>query len=180
MDAELERFVREQKDRREIVDCIMTYCKGIDRLDRDLLESVYHPDALDDHGVFVGPVGAYLDWVIDFHRTHQQRTMHSITTHFCEIDGDVAHTETYYIYRALNRRRPFFNTATGRYLDRFEKRGGHWKIAHRVCVVDILDDNLDPEGNRGDGIHPATARDRGDPSFARPLAVDPARFTVRE
>lgn len=178
MDADLEQFVRDQKDKAEILDRIMTYCKGIDRLDRDLLVSVYHPDALDDHGIFVGPVDQYFDWIIDFHRTHQQRTMHSITTHFCELDGDTAHTETYFLYRALNRKPPYFNMAVGRYLDRFEKRDGCWKIAHRVCVTDILDEQFDPNGDVGDANHPRTARDRSDPSFLRPLAVDPARFTV--
>lgn len=173
-----DRFIRAQMDRTEILGRIMTYCKGIDRLDRELLLSVYHPDALDDHGIFVGPASQYIDWIIDFHRTHQQRTMHAITTHFCELDGDVAHTETYYTYRALNRQAPFYNTATGRYLDRFEKREGQWKIAHRICVTDILDEHLDAEGNLGDGNHPATSRSREDTSFRRPYAVDPARFTV--
>lgn len=178
MDAELEKFIRDQKDKAEILECIMTYVKGIDRLDRGLLESVYHPDALDDHGVFVGPADQYIDFILDFHLKHQQRTMHAITTHFCELDGDVAHTETYYTYRALNRVAPFFNTATGRYLDRFEKRGGVWKIAHRICLTDILDEIYDPNGDTGDANHPHTARDRSDSSFVRPYAVDRARFTV--
>jgi hypothetical protein len=32
----------------------MRYSRAIDRLDRELLLSVYHEDAVDDHGVFVG------------------------------------------------------------------------------------------------------------------------------
>lgn len=178
MDRELEEFVRQQKDKAEILECIMRYVKGIDRLDRELLESAYHPDALDDHGVFVGPADRYIDFILDFHYTHQQRTMHEITTHLCELDGDVAHTETYYKYNALNRKPPYFNTAVGRYLDRFEKRDGEWRIAQRICVTDILDPLLDPAGDRGDANHPHTARDRSDSSYLRPYAVDPARFTV--
>ena len=47
MDAETAALVRELKDRQEIYDCIMRYCRGIDRLDRDMLLSAYHPDAVD-------------------------------------------------------------------------------------------------------------------------------------
>lgn len=178
MDAELERFVREQKDRAEIHNLVLTYCKGIDRLDRDLLRSVYHADALDDHGVFVGPADQYIEWVLAHHGKNQQRTMHSITTHFCHLDGDAADVESYYIYRALNRKAPFFSTVHGRYLDRFEKHNGRWGIAHRLCLVDITDETFDPNGDLGDRIHPKTSRDRDDASFKRPYKVDRSRFTV--
>jgi hypothetical protein len=42
----------------------MTYSRGIDRLDRELLMSVYHEDAIDDHGVFVGNREEFADWAI--------------------------------------------------------------------------------------------------------------------
>jgi SnoaL-like domain len=51
---ELERAVVALQDRQAIQDVLMTYSRGIDRLDRELLLSVYHDDAIDDHGVFVG------------------------------------------------------------------------------------------------------------------------------
>ena len=41
-------------DRQQIHDCILRYCSGVDRFDREMLLSVYHPDAMDDHGAFVG------------------------------------------------------------------------------------------------------------------------------
>ena len=28
----------------------LRYCRGIDRMDWDLIRSCYHPDAIDDHG----------------------------------------------------------------------------------------------------------------------------------
>lgn len=178
MEPDLEKFVRELKDRTEIHDRIMTYCRGIDRLDRELLESVFHPDALDDHGVFVGPASKFIDWVIDFHSTYQKRTMHLITTHRCELDGDTAHTESYYTYRALNQTPPYYNYVNGRYLDRFEKRNGRWAIAERICTVDISDEFLVPDGAPG---HPPLlngARDKSDLSYRRPLRIDRSRFTV--
>ena len=63
MDA-LAGIVAELQDRRAIEDCLMTYSRAIDRLDRDLLLSVYHEDAVDDHGLFVGSPAAFPDWAI--------------------------------------------------------------------------------------------------------------------
>lgn len=36
-------------DRAAIENVLGTYCRAIDRLDLELLRSVYHPDAVDDH-----------------------------------------------------------------------------------------------------------------------------------
>jgi hypothetical protein len=178
MDAALGALVREMKDRQEIYDCMMRYCRGIDRLDRDMLLSAYHPGALDDHGTFVGPIEAFADYVFALHATHQHRTQHHITNHRCEIDGDVAHTESYYIFRSLNKTPPLYTNASGRYLDRLEKRDGRWAIAARVCLVDIRNEHWAPTGTEGDTDYMPTRRDRGDSSYLRPLEIDPARLTV--
>src|SRR5579862_8645483 len=90
-------LLRELKDRQDIYDCVMRYCRGIDRLDRDILLSAYHPDAWDDHGTFVGPVDKFWDYVYALHFNYQHRTQHHITNHRCDLDGDVAHTESYYL-----------------------------------------------------------------------------------
>jgi hypothetical protein len=37
-------------DRAAIENVLGLYCRAIDRLDVELLRSVYHPDAIDDHG----------------------------------------------------------------------------------------------------------------------------------
>ena len=177
MDSELAAVVREMKDRQEIYDCIMRYCRGIDRLDRDMLLSAYHPDALDDHGTFVGPVQKFWDYVFELHSTYQHRTQHHITNHRCEIEGDVAHTESYYIFRSLNKQPPLYTNASGRYLDRLERRGGRWGIAQRICLVEIRNEFWAPTGFEGDTDYVVPSRDPKDPSYARPLAVDRARFT---
>ena len=74
MDAETTALVRELKDRQEIYDCLMRYCRGIDRLDRDMLLSAYHPDAVDDHGVYVGGVEGFATHVFALHFGMQHYT----------------------------------------------------------------------------------------------------------
>jgi hypothetical protein len=37
-------------------------CRGVDRMDRELLLSAYHSDAVDDHGMFVGGPEAFADY----------------------------------------------------------------------------------------------------------------------
>lgn len=179
MDTEAAAIARAMKDRHEIYDCVMRYCRGIDRLDRDMLLSAYHPDAIDDHGsTFFGPVADFAEVVLKMHETHQEYTQHHITNHRCELDGDVAHTESYYLFRCLNRAPPWYNISSGRYLDRFERRDGRWAIAARVCLVEVRDEIWGPEGNAGNTVYVPATRDRDDPSYRRPLAIDHARFTA--
>lgn len=179
MDADLAAIVREMKDRQQIYDCLMRYCRGIDRLDRAVLESAYHPDAAEDHGYVVGPANKFIDWALAFHAEHIHRSHHHITNHQCEIDGDTAHAESSFIARYVSKQAPYYSTSTGRYLDRFEKRNGEWRIAAQICMVDTRDENIAPTGTEGDsdGFYRTTTRDRSDPSYERPINVDPARYT---
>ncbi len=180
LDPSLEQKLRELVDRQAIHDVILCYCRGVDRMDRELLLSAYHPDAIDDHGLFVGGPADFADYFMAFHQSQQSATQHIITNHFCELDGDTAHCETYWLFAAMNREGPALSLGGGRYLDRMERRGGRWAIAQRKCLYDW-------QGVPGDydltadqltamlGAGPA-ARDRSDPSYERPLRVDPKRI----
>ncbi len=77
-------------DRQEIFDCLVRYCRGVDRLDAELLASAYHPDAIDDHGIYVGRPHQFADYFLAFHEKNQTATQHVITNHSCELDGDTA------------------------------------------------------------------------------------------
>jgi len=177
--VDMEAMVRTLWDRQAIRDCLMNYCRGVDRLDRALLVSCYHPDAVDDHGVFVGDPEAFADWVIELHGRAQETTQHIITNHVCELDGDVAHAETYWLFASMNRQGAPLTLSGGRYIDRLERRDGRWAIALRKCVADW-------RGAPGEGWLPPQAvdalnsgarpaRDRSDPSYERPLSFDERR-----
>lgn len=176
----LQQSVRKLEDRQAILDCIHHYCRAVDRFDRELLLSVYHADAIDDHGVFVGGPAAFADWAFAFHREHQHLTQHIVTNHSCELDGDSAHTETYWMFAAMNKTGAPLSLGGGRYIDRFERRQGRWAIAARKCV-------LDWGGAPGETPIPAevlalftavgtTSRDRSDVSYDRPLRVAAERL----
>jgi SnoaL-like protein len=188
---ELERTVAELADRQAINDCLMTYSRGIDRLDRDLLISVYHEDAIDDHGVFVGNREEFADWAIAMHTATHLSHQHCIFNFTCDLDGDVAHTETYYMFVGMNRTGTPMAMSGGRYLDRLEKRDGRWAIAARVCVRDwapletipeVMDQaamtvvkGLDERTKQLMRSGSQPRRDRTDVSYQRPLTIDPER-----
>ncbi|MDQ7903881.1 nuclear transport factor 2 family protein [Phytohabitans sp. ZYX-F-186] len=168
-DAESGRL-RRLLDRQEILDCVYRCCRGVDRLDRDLLLSAYHPGAIDDHGIFRGTVEEFADWAFAGHRANHRGHHHYVMNHTCDLDGDVAHTETYYIFVGQNRAGTPVTLHGGRYLDRFERRAGRWAIAYRVSLLEwvggVAEPDLPPVERRPGGV---VARDRTDSSYARPL-----------
>jgi hypothetical protein len=188
---ELERTVAELADRQAIHDVLMTYSRGIDRLDRELLLSVYHEDAIDDHGVFVGTPEEFADWAIAMHTATHLSHQHCIFNYTCDLDGHVAHTETYYMFVGMNRAGEPMAMTGGRYIDRLEKRDGRWAIAARVCVRDwaplekipeVMDQaamtavkDLDERTKQLMRTGAQPRRDREDVSYRRPLTIDPAR-----
>lgn len=178
--SDMERMVRELHDRQTIRDLVCTYCRAVDRFDRELLLSVYHPDAVDDHGMVVAGPQEFADWVFAFHGRYQQRSQHIVTNHLCELDGDVAHAESYWMLAAVNADGPPLSLGGGRYLDRFERRNGRWAIAVRKCVLDwsgTPESMPLPQGAFDAFLATgAPSRDRFDPSYQRPLRVDPQRI----
>jgi hypothetical protein len=44
-------------DKQSIYEVLVTYCRGVDRCDEDLIRSAFHDDSYDDHGYWNAP-----DW----------------------------------------------------------------------------------------------------------------------
>lgn len=191
MDDTLRHQLEALLDRQAIHDCLMTYSRAIDRLDRDMLLSVYHSDAVDDHGAFVGSAKAFADWAIAMHRRMHLSHQHCQFNSTCDLDGDVAHTETYYMFVGLNQRGKPFVMSGGRYIDRLEKREGRWAIAVRLCIrdwapLDTIPDSLDQAAMTAAPLDdqtralirggPPPTRDADDPSYQRPLTIPAERL----
>jgi len=184
MDESDQVALRRLLDRQAIQDCLHCYTRGVDRLDRELLLSAYHADAIDDHGAFVGQPAAFADWALAYHREYQKTTYHLILNHSCELDGDSAHSETYCVYIGVNRSGTV-DVIGNRYIDRLERRDGRWAIARRVCVVEWVsslpgESQVDPQMRAAVAalmINAKAARDCSDISYQRPLNITRERTT---
>jgi SnoaL-like domain len=133
MESELQRLLDERAIRRRLLD----YCRGVDRGDAELVASVYHPDATDDHGSFKGLGVDFAEYVVSRLGANYLATMHTIGDSIIEFAGPgVARVETYVCARQRkeDEQGPVLETFGGRYIDRFECRAGEWKIADRVVV----------------------------------------------
>jgi hypothetical protein len=98
------------------------------------MKSAYWPDAIDDHGVFVGNAWEFVDRCMESHRRWRS-TMHCIFNHQIEIDdADHARGEIYNITYLFHEGHDGADVWVGRYLDAYERRGDEWRIIHRVCV----------------------------------------------
>ncbi len=110
------------------------YSRGVDRLDAECMKSAYWPDAVDDHGVFVGNAWEFVDHCMVSH-LRWRSTMQCVYNHNVELDdANNARGESYNVTHLFRADEPVMDTWFGRYLDRYEKRDGEWRIAHRVCV----------------------------------------------
>lgn len=134
-------------DKDDIQDALCRYARGVDRGDWALVRSTYHPDAHDTHGDYSGPVDGLIDW-LDKRFAGVDNSMHFLGNCLIEFAGpDLALVETSFVSRRL---RPLTDSERqtlgpkdaicregwGRYVDRFERRQGEWRVAHRTVVLE--------------------------------------------
>jgi len=122
-------------DLESIRDAARRYCRGVDRLDVELMKSAYWPEATDDHGVFVGNAWEFSESCMESH-LGWRATSHCIFNHSIELDpsGFRARGEIYNVTYLFQKDADVLDTWHGRYLDLYEKREGEWRILERVCV----------------------------------------------
>jgi hypothetical protein len=159
-------------DERDILACLVRFSRGMDRFDRELFLSAFHDDAVIAAGEFVGGPRELYDWASELHAREQTSTHHDLLNHTCDLDGDVAHTETYYLFVGRNRDESNW-IAGGRYIDRLERRDRVWRIALRTNAIEWsgtipslplpFSDVPDLHANG------APLRSKDDPSYRRPL-----------
>ena len=125
-------------DKQAIYEVLVRYCRGVDRCDEDLIRSAFHDDSYDDHGYWQGPGHELAAFLADRLRKSNSATTHSITNVLIEVTGDVARSEAQ-VHATLIRRGtdPLEVDVVGaRYIDRFSRRAGVWRIDHRTVVLD--------------------------------------------
>jgi len=127
---------------RAIERVLLRYARGVDRLDRDLVERCYWPDAVDHHGAFTGLREEFIDWAFPLLERHWA-TMHHLANITVELDPDGVHAgaETYGV--AYHCGEPaddirWSNVSGFRYVDAFERRGDEWRIAQRVVAIEFV------------------------------------------
>lgn len=155
-------------DKQSISELIMRMARAIDRCDAALLGALFHPDATDDHGSYQGSAADFIPWVMAVLGT-MERTQHMIGNILIELDGDFAASETYFNAHHVIAKdgAEVLMVAAGRYLDRFERRDGAWKFAHRHAVYDWSSTAPATDiWNRADpGATVFGARGHADPSY---------------
>ena len=124
----------------EIRTVLLRLARGTDRRDEELIRSCYHPDGFDDHGAYRGDPAGFAEWVPKTLAMFEA-TMHVLGNVSIEIDGDIAHCETYctahHVFPPEDPGGARDSVMGLRYLDRFERReGSGWLIARRVCAFD--------------------------------------------
>lgn len=158
---------------REIERVVLRYCRGIDRLDEDLIRSVYHEGAMDNHGVYQGDGQAFAAFIVPLLREAYRSTTHAVQNCLIDVhgtdEGDSADAETYCV--AYHERRDpagdrWVDVFACRYVDRFERRDGRWGIVRRVVVHD-WNVVLPAAGDFGEMVATFTGgrRDRNDESY---------------
>ena len=158
-------------DRLAIQDCVTRYARGLDRHDEEVLASAYHEDAIDHHGDFTGSIDEFVAWANAGHEASYTAHTHFITNNRVEIDGDIAHSESYVLFVLKRRDGNGVDMGGGRYIDRLERRNGEWRIAVRELLVDW---SCQAEtGNQlvDTTVYPSGTWDRSDPSYRRPFEL---------
>jgi len=171
----MERQLDELRSKQEIAEVLFRGSRAADRGDVDLMKSIFHPDGTDYRGVANGPAentrNALKYWNADM-------AHHVVTNILIEFESkNVAKVESYctathYVSVENNGKGRDEHIKT-RYVDRFERRNGEWKIARRICVWDYT--RVSPTGQtweevvNGPGVSDKRfikgRRDKEDPSY---------------
>lgn len=132
MDDRLQRLI----DHFEIREVIEAYVHACDRGDRDAVADVYHPDSWDDHGPMKCAGPEFADRVVDSLMTYWKNCNHLLGQSRIKVSGDAAGAETLF-FASLTRDADgvtMLDQMVGRYIDRFERREGSWRIKERLTI----------------------------------------------
>src|SRR3546814_2770970 len=121
----------------------------------------------------------------EYHRLRHRYSQHYLSNHRCEINGDEAHTETYFMFfgSMADKNQPA-ELCGGRYIDRLERRNGKWKIVDRLCLIEwassLNEVQFSATNDEEDARphDPRSSRSRQDASYMRPLDIRRERIQI--
>ena len=124
----------EARDHVELQRLAYLYCHAVDHGDMVLLRSLYTDDAVDDHGeMFRGSADEYVAWLPTMLKG-VDAIRHEVTNALFVVDGDSAKGQL--TNTAYHRMGEVEVVVGGRYLDRYARQGGAWRIQRRSLVMD--------------------------------------------
>lgn len=152
-----------------IMECLYRYPRGLDRLDRDILLSVGHPEATVAFRETPFPNwAAYVDWLIKAH-TQMIANNHRITNILIEVHGDTAVSESTgtatLLAQTSNADLVEERWMHSRYLDKWLHRDGRWGITSRVTVNDYRRVTPFPAADLKTRFELGKRQGRDDPSY---------------
>ena len=169
MSNDLETRANEALAKQDIHQLIAGQARGTDRGDKALLQSLFHPGATINAGVFEGPAEEFCNMIVDFTAATPAMS-HTVSNEWIQVKGNKAIAETYVIAYAKqpDENGGYLDQFTGgRYLDQFEKRDGAWKYVHRTFVMDWQ--TSEPTTDQGDDGMLAMLKTRGGKYPSDPL-----------
>jgi SnoaL-like domain len=154
----------------EIKDVLRAYCRGLDRMDRALAESVWHPDGTADYGPgYRGSGTGFLDFVWEYHATFAAHS-HMLGNELVKVDLESATASSEAYVAVWLRTPPQDGVVTdlfhrGRYVDQWSRRDGVWAVDHRSYVGDLAHEARHELSPAATGPANWGTRDRADLSY---------------
>jgi hypothetical protein len=193
------RLLREVADRQQVTEVLFLYCRACDRLDVELMERCFWPDATACHGAYRGPAEGFWRGALHF-LSRIKAGLHYATNVVVKVDGDLAYQEALFTAWQRLDKGPIkatpFETSPfagpnperhrdalfggfaghdeafeedavfhGRYVNRFQRRNGEWRILNHVCFSEWVEWRRASE--RAPLNTDLTRRDRTDPAYWR-------------
>tara|TARA_A100001037_G_C14842029_1_gene496971 strand:+ start:84 stop:581 length:498 start_codon:yes stop_codon:yes gene_type:complete len=159
---------QELSQRVEIVDALLSYTRGIDRLDKESVISAFHPGAiLNNYGPEPMPIEDFVEYALPSLKQRYSATQHRVSNIRIEIKEDRALVESYVLayHVKLSENSNQLHTFNGRYIDTFALRDAHWKISERFLRNDWSKVDDITEEMAGSSVWVKGRRDADDPIY---------------
>ncbi len=184
--------------RQQIADKLFSYCRACDRLDEELMASLFWPDATAHHGPYRGSAEDFWRGALSF-LGRIEAALHYASNVLIRVEGDFAHQEALFTawhrvaagpipggevlaesaFSRHDESRAEDAVFCGRYINWFERRDGEWRIKRHICFTEW--EYWMPASERSPAMARTLARrDRSDPVYWLPGGPDPLDTENRE